>query len=289
MRGMRRLWNLTLHDLAHQSDARLQPRQPRAARLRSRGAFWWTILSIRAVDIAIHPACIALLQVAVREGDDDVPSLGTRVALALDATLRSLPPEETARLPLDYGVVADVSATLQNALTNALAPLNAVAEVHDLQGNVATAPARVTLFLFEVSEDYASRNRPRAREQTPPTITVRKAPMALLLRYILTPWSNDRFSDHRMLGRVMQALYDGAVLSGPDLRGGLLGTDQALKVVLSSLTVEERARVWYSVQKPYRLSVVYDVRVVNLVSDVSQEVMPVAERSLRYAEPAGAT
>jgi hypothetical protein len=186
---------------------------------------------------------------------------------------------------LDYGVIADVSQTLQQVLTNALVPLGSVAEVHDLQGPISSAPARLTLFLFEVSEDPSARNRPRTRQIVGTDITIRKPPMALILRYLLTPWSGDRLTDHRILGRVMQVLYDDAIISGPALVGGLAGTDQALKVSVASLTLEERARVWYSVQKPYHLSVAYEVRVVNLVSEVEEVVAPVARRTLEYSAP----
>ena len=48
--------------------------------------------------------------------------------------------------------------------------------------------------------------------------------MALLLRYMLTPWSGTRAADHQLLGRVIQILYDGAILHGPALQGGLAGT-----------------------------------------------------------------
>jgi hypothetical protein len=109
--------------------------------------------------------------------------------------------------------------------------------------------------------------------------------MALLLKYLLTPWSGDRLTDHRILGRVMQVLYDRAILSGPVLGGGLAGTDQALKITLSALTLDERARVWYSVQRPYRLSVAYEVRVVNLVSEQDERFTAVSRRSLEHATP----
>jgi uncharacterized protein DUF4255 len=187
---------------------------------------------------------------------------------------------------LDYGIIADVSATLEQLLTGALAPIGSVAEVHDLQGIIPVIPARLTLFLFEISEDASARNRPRLCDVVPgppPRLTIRKPPMALLLRYLLTPWSGDRPTDQRILGRAMQVLYDNAIVSGPALAGGLAGTDQALKISVASLTVEERARVWYSVQKPYRVSVAYEVRVVNLVSEVVGEVSTVSDRSLGYA------
>ena len=92
----------------------------------------------------------------------------------------------------DSGVIAAVSETLQTVLTEALSTLQPdpapVAEVHDLQGTISTNPARLTLFLFEVGEDPSARNHPRVRGSAPPNVTVQKPPMALLLRYLLTPW-----------------------------------------------------------------------------------------------------
>jgi Pvc16 N-terminal domain len=190
----------------------------------------------------------------------------------------------------DYGVIADASLTLQTVLTQALLPLDPVAppvaEISDLQGPIATNPARLTLFLFETVEDASSKNRPRVVTATPPTISVRKPPMALLLRYLVTPWSGDRITDHKLLGRALQVLYDGAILSGPQLQGGLAGTNQALKVTLSPLTLEERARVWYAMQRPYRLSVTYEIRVVNLDATVVDQFIPSSQRSNRYLGPA---
>jgi hypothetical protein len=83
-----------------------------------------------------------------------------------------------------------------------------------------------------------------------------------------------------MLGRVLQALYDEAILHGPQLQGGLAGTSQALKVTLSQLTLEERTRIWNAVQQPYRLSVTYEVRVVNLDPLEQRTQVPVRARQL---------
>lgn len=197
----------------------------------------------------------------------------------------------------DYGTIADVSDTLRQVLTDALKPLDPmnppVAEVSDLQGNILTAPARITIFLFEIVEDASARNRPRVLSASnpptvPPTVMLKKPPMALLLRYMLTPWSGDRLTDHRLLGRSLQVLYDGAILSGTQLQGQLVGTDQALKVSLSPLTIEERARVWYAIQKSYRLSVTYEVRVVNLDAIAADQLSLASQRSNRYLGPEAA-
>jgi hypothetical protein len=196
----------------------------------------------------------------------------------------------------DYTVIADVSSTLQTALTEAYQPIDPVnppvAEISDLQGNISTNPARMTLFLFETVEDPYSRNRPKVRVVPPPPpgtgLSFRKPPMALLLRYMLTPWSGDRLTDHKLVGKTLQTLYDGAILSGTQLQGGLAGTDQALKVTLSPLTLEERARVWYAIEKPYRLSITYEVRVVNLDAEEIETIQPVSQRGLGYLGPEAA-
>jgi hypothetical protein len=102
---------------------------------------------------------------------------------------------------------------------------------------------------------------------------------------MFTPWSGDRLTDHRLLGRTLQVFYDDAIISGTQLQGNLAGTDQALKVTLSPLTLDERARVWFAIQKPYRLSITYEVRVVNLDSVTVETVAPVSERIAQYVGP----
>ena len=86
----------------------------------------------------------------------------------------------------------------------------------------------------------------------------------------------------------MQVLYDGAVLSGVQLLGRLAQTNQALRISLSPLTIEERARVWYAIQKPYHLSVTYEIRVVNLDAVSFDTLTPATERSTEYLGPGAA-
>src|SRR5439155_5430664 len=98
----------------------------------------------------------------------------------------------------------------------------------------------------------------------------------------------DRLTDHRLLGRAMQVLYNDPVLSGAQLQGQLAGTIEALKITLSPLTIEERARVWYAIQKPYRLSVTYEVRVVNLDAIDFYPATAISQRGSRYLGPEAA-
>jgi Pvc16 N-terminal domain len=179
----------------------------------------------------------------------------------------------------DSGVVAAVSETLLSVLINAVKPLDnpaPTAELSDLQGKISSSPARLTVFLFEVGEDPSARNRARVRGVAGANLTLSKPPMALVLRYLLTAWGGDRITEHRLLGRAMQVLYDGALISGPDLKGAsLLGSNETLKVTLSPLSLENLTRVFWSVQQPYRLSLSYEIRVANLDSEVSQIRPPV--------------
>lgn len=191
----------------------------------------------------------------------------------------------------DFNVIADVSLTLQTVLTSSMSVFAPppVVVIHDLQGVINSAPPTLTIFLFDVAEDTSARNRSHIRDVVPPDVTIRKPPLALMLRYLITPWGGDRDTEQKILGRVMQTLYDGAIISGTQLAGtpppdGLAGSDKALKITPATLTLDERSRVWFSVQKPFRLSVAYEVRVVNLDSAVADLQRPVGSRQLDYEE-----
>jgi hypothetical protein len=191
----------------------------------------------------------------------------------------------------DSDVISDVSAVLERVLTDAMSTLTAppqpVAQIHDLTGAIPTSPPLLTLFLYEICEDPSMRNRPRVREPDGTGYRLRKPPMALILRYLLTAWGGDRVTEQRMLGRVMHVLYDEAILSGTTLTGSLAGLDEPLNVTLSPLTLEEKARVWWSIQKPYRLSLNYELRVAYLDSEAVVRAQPVTKRVLNPAVPDG--
>ncbi|MGW5443541.1 DUF4255 domain-containing protein [Streptomyces asiaticus] len=187
----------------------------------------------------------------------------------------------------DFGVIADVSTVIVDSLTQALRGLSQVeppiAELNDLSETVQTPPPKLTVFLYEIAEDPTSRNRPPVRSQPPDPLTTRKPPMALLLRYLITPWGGDQATQHRMLGRALQTFYDDAILDGAQLSGSLAASTDALHLSLTPLTLDQKSWVWYAIQKPYRLSLNYEVRVVNLDSAVEAPVHPVHSRVISGA------
>lgn len=181
----------------------------------------------------------------------------------------------------DFGVIADVSTIIERELTEALKPLSTpapIAMLHDLSETVSPSPPKLTVFLYEVAEDPTSRNRPPVRSLPPGPLTTRKPPMALLLRYLITPWGGDQQTQHRMLGRALQLFYDDAILDGAKLTGSLAASTDSLHVTLTSLTLDQKSWVWYAIQKPYRVSLNYEVRVVNLEAVDELEVRPVQNR-----------
>jgi hypothetical protein len=181
----------------------------------------------------------------------------------------------------DFGVIADVSSIIERELTQALSTLSSdppIAVLHDLSETPPASPPKLTVFLYEVAEDPTSRNRPPVRSLPPGPLTTRKPPMALLLRYLITPWGGDQLTQHRMLGRALQLFYDDAILDGAKLSGSLAATTDSLHVTLTSLTLDQKSWVWYAIQKPYRVSLNYEVRVVNLDAVEELEVRPVQNR-----------
>jgi hypothetical protein len=170
----------------------------------------------------------------------------------------------------DFGVVADVSTIIVDRLTEALKPLDEdvppIAELSDLSDTVQTPPPKLTVFLYEIAEDPTSRNRAPVRSLPPDAPTTRKPPMALLLRYLITPWGGDQETQHRMIGKALQVFYDDAIWDGEELSGSLAAGTDALHFTLTPLTLDQKSWIWYAIQKPYRLSLNYEVRVVNLDS-----------------------
>ncbi|MBG0562850.1 DUF4255 domain-containing protein [Actinoplanes aureus] len=177
----------------------------------------------------------------------------------------------------DHNVIAEVSEILVAVLDEAVRDLDVGgverprAILDDLSGTVANSPPKLTLFLYEIAEDAASRNRGTIRVEPATTngpVTVRKPPMALVLRYLITAWGGDQPTQQRMLGRALEALYNDAIIDGAQLTGSppgsLAGSTDALHLTLTPLTLDQKSYVWFALQKPYRLSLNYEVRVVNL-------------------------
>ena len=134
-------------------------------------------------------------------------------------------------------------------------------------------------------EEPTTRNRPKTTRLVGGNLLVRKQPLGLRLHYLVTAWGGDRATEQQILGRVMQLMYDDAVIDGAELAGSLAGTPAELRVSLSPMQLEDRARVWWAIGQPYRLSVNYEVRVVDIDPTTETSSTPVLSRRVEVGVP----
>jgi uncharacterized protein DUF4255 len=142
---------------------------------------------------------------------------------------------------------------------------------------------RLSIYLYRVVED------PYTKNQFPVLgngAQLRKAPLTLDLFYLITPLVGEPRDQQIVLGKVMQILYDRAILEGSDLVGSLGASKEVLRAILNPVSLEETARVWQALELSYRLSVCYVVRVGIVDSTREQYLQPVLEKSGTYGEVA---
>lgn len=134
------------------------------------------------------------------------------------------------------------------------------------------ADMRLSLYLYRVAEDPTSKNRmPVPGNGT----SLRKAPLALDLHYLVTPLLKEPKEQQLVLGKVMQVLYDQVTVSP----GSLGHDDEVLRVTLNPVSLEEATRVWQALEVSYRLSLCYIIRVANIDSTVELGGPPVFSRA----------
>lgn len=182
-----------------------------------------------------------------------------------------------------FHAIAEVSEILRRTLDAGVQPIGASCIVHDL----VAAPAvgmTLTLTLYEIAEDPSARNKPDLRVIVNNQVTLQRSPTALLLRYLITAWSGNISDDQVILGRAVQTLYEHAIVSGPDLVGtSLIAADEAIAITMIQQTIEDRTHVWRAYEKPYRLSINYEVRVVKIeASQAPRVAQAVRSRHLRH-------
>ena len=184
----------------------------------------------------------------------------------------------------DSGVISDVTNTLQELLKNQQRPkgqfeisLSSPAE-EDVTPNMKP---KVNLFLFRVVENPFVKNQ----EWLPVgTDTLTYPPLALDLFYVLTPFAPNKLDEHRVLGEAMRILHDFAIITPPDMQGNLAHGVDEIKVDLWQLTVEDLARIWSALTKPYRLSIGYAVRTLLIDSAIEQGVQRVLEVQQQFVQ-----
>ncbi|MDF2757671.1 MAG: hypothetical protein K0S99_303 [Thermomicrobiales bacterium] len=185
---------------------------------------------------------------------------------------------------MSFQAVYDVTRALRHFLRSQLVPHSSSAVVTLLPpGDTLPDVSGVNLFLYRVLESPFTKNEPwRGDSATPPSD---RCVLALQLFYLVTPLGvrpvDDAFQlgdeAHSMLGAAMLALHENPILNDIHLptfdaddvlpRNLLLSYEQ-IKVMLLPTPVEELSKIWAAINKPYRLSVAYEVSLVELTPTI---------------------
>ena len=160
---------------------------------------------------------------------------------------------------------------------------------------VAQDQTGVSIWLYRIVRDEQTLNRPPRR--FPPDL-LRPPPLPLRLHYLMTPMMRGGAgqaapeTDQHVLGALLRAFHVQPILAGAALAGTLRGTDRQIAVRLESPSLEELARVWDTLDEPYRASLCYETSVIEVDSDLPATIGPPVLRSepqLGLATPQPAT
>jgi hypothetical protein len=98
---------------------------------------------------------------------------------------------------------------------------------------------------------------------------LRFPPLALQLRYLITPLDDEEDQNHLMLGRILQYFHDQPFLdslNNTPLDNSFGGNSDQMRIALEPLSVEAMSQIWSALNSDYRLSIAYLVRIVAIDS-----------------------
>ena len=171
--------------------------------------------------------------------------------------------------------IGQVSAALRELLLGEMQPQVTVTILAPDEPGGDTL--RVNLFLYKVQENPFFQNQ---NWQVSPTDSSKliPPPLSLNLYYLVTPYApNDaelgNAPAHEILGDAMRVFYEYPVV--PDAYLDLvddLGTAlEEIRIMQNGLNLEELSHVWSTFSEPLRLSVLYEISVVQLDQSEAKE------------------
>jgi Pvc16 N-terminal domain len=133
---------------------------------------------------------------------------------------------------------------------------------------------RINLFLYKVQENPFLRNMNwQLKPGTADTLV--PPPVSLNLFYLMTAYApNDPSSGnstaHELLGEAIRVFYEQAIVSNDYLESELDNAREQIKIIPSHLDLNELSQIWSTFSGPFRLSVPYEVSVVQLEQSTTQ-------------------
>lgn len=199
----------------------------------------------------------------------------------------------------NYLAVGGVSNTIRNLLSDRMELPPDVSD-SDLQVTIGTpsedddtSTTRINLFLYKVTRSASLSNQEIPGHGHPAAFG--RPPLSLELHYLLTAYgtSSDKHDDfvdetlaQYLLGSAMRVLHDYPVIteeledstSQPILDQSLHGQFEQMKITLEPVSLEDVTTIWTALTLPYRLSIGYQVSIVQIESQGTR----------RYPKPVGA-
>lgn len=177
-----------------------------------------------------------------------------------------------------------VSESLRNLLVGEMT-LSPAVEVTILAPDEGGGNRRVNLFLYKVQENPFLRNldwqvKPGSPDRLVPP------PLSLNLSYLMTAYAqNDpqtgNTTAHEIVGEAMRVFYENPILPKDYLVTGLKNAREQVKIVQNTLDPEELSHVWNTFTQPFRLSVLYQISVVQLdMLSESEQIMAKRVRTI---------
>jgi hypothetical protein len=180
-------------------------------------------------------------------------------------------------------VIADMGDTLVTllvgGLTGVVEPARVmVATPDDFKPLQDPAKPAVTVFLYQIAINPEMRNSPR---RTFPDGRTTRPLLPVDLHYLVTPWAKNTKDEFRIIGRVLQTMYDHAELGPADLQGTSWQRGDSVQLILEHLSLEEQFNIWDPTELPYRLSLSYMTRVIGIEPGDFRSDAPVVTASFR--------
>lgn len=179
-------------------------------------------------------------------------------------------------------VISDVTHTLEELLKTEQRPASSFdVSLKSPAEEISQQKPKVNLFLYRIAENAFAKNQ----EREPIGLNALEyPPLWLNAFFLLTPFAEDKLDELRVFGEAMRVLHDNSVVSGSALKGALEHTNEELRVTLCQFSLEQLAQIWNALDKPYRLSVCYEVRTVFIDSLVQTPVTRVLEIDSRFSQ-----
>lgn len=160
----------------------------------------------------------------------------------------------------EYGILADMSRLLLEIVRHAVCPaLLPAREMVSMAAPDQRSEALLNLYLYDLQEfsHYIPQRRIPLRGQP------REAPLAVTLRYLLylsrhaqTP--ADALTEHRVLGRALQALRETGPLDPAGFSETAGNGDEPVALVFSKLDVRCKQELWNAFSQPLRPAVYFE-------------------------------